>query len=589
MGGALGAPPSTVLLLRPSLDDEAVRVLAAARLVALGRLAPRRHRVAAAGRLALAAAERVVHRVHRDAADVRTLAEPAAASRLADRHVLVIEVADLADRRQALDVDLANLARRHAHAGVVALARDQLHRGAGAARNLAALARLQLHVVNLRAERNVLQPQTVARQDVDLVARDERVADLDAVRLQDVALLAVRVREQRDARRAVRVVLDGRDLRRDVLLVALEVDHPVQALVAAAAPPGRQVALVVAAPGVVQVLRQRPVRLIRRDLVEGERRLAAHTGRGRVVFADRHGVLRSLQEVRKLLAVPQLHVRLFPVRAAADVLALALELAVRQRRADALHLRAEQRLDGFLDVDFVGVHRHLEYQRLAVLAEDRGLLGNERAPQHACQFHGGLLTQSLLQFFDRRTGQHDETAVDDVARTHAVAREHPHALDVAHRQRQRVFRLDVDEQRLPVDAEAPEHLDRRLRLDLRDAQRIDDGHFAVAQLLRQRGAQRAFLDLFRQLVFVAPRLGAEHRAALAPQRVSDLAETRAAGSLLPPRLLAAAADHRAGLGGVRAATVGRVGAHDRFVNQVGLDAPAEQLVAQVDRTDLLVV
>src|SRR5258705_8456576 len=77
MGGALGAPPSTVLLLRPSLDDEAVRVLAAARLVALGRLAPRRHRVAAAGRLALAAAERVVHRVHRDAADVRTLAEPA--------------------------------------------------------------------------------------------------------------------------------------------------------------------------------------------------------------------------------------------------------------------------------------------------------------------------------------------------------------------------------------------------------------------------------------------------------------------------------------------------------------------------------
>src|SRR6266576_1228388 len=98
-------------------------------------------------------------------------------------------------------------------------------------------------------------------------------------------------------------------------------------------------------------------------------------------------VLRSLQEVRKLLAVPQLHVRLFPVRATADVLALALELAVRQRRADALHLRAEQRLDGSLDVDLVGVHRHLEFLRLAVLAEDRGLLGNEGAQQHACQFH----------------------------------------------------------------------------------------------------------------------------------------------------------------------------------------------------------
>src|SRR6266545_1957016 len=144
--------------------------------------------------------------------------------------------------------------------------------------------------MDLRAERNVLQRQAVARQDVDVVARHDRVAHLQPVRLEDVALLAIRVVQQRNARRAVRVVLDRRDLRRNVFLVALEVDHPVQPLVSAAAPPGGQVALVVAAPGVVQVLRQRPVRLIRRDLVEGERRLAAHTGRGRVVFANRHGL-----------------------------------------------------------------------------------------------------------------------------------------------------------------------------------------------------------------------------------------------------------------------------------------------------------
>src|SRR5436190_21986361 len=102
----------------------------------------------AARRLAFAAAERVIDRVHRDAAHVRPLAEPAAAPRLANRHVLVIEVADLADRRQALDVDLANLARGHAHARVLAFARDQLHRRPRAARNLAALAGPQLHVVD---------------------------------------------------------------------------------------------------------------------------------------------------------------------------------------------------------------------------------------------------------------------------------------------------------------------------------------------------------------------------------------------------------------------------------------------------------
>src|SRR5689334_22502052 len=73
-----------IRLLLPSLHDEAVRVLAMTRLVALGGLAPRRHRVTAAGGLALTTAKRVVYRVHRHAVDVRTLAQPAAAARLAD-------------------------------------------------------------------------------------------------------------------------------------------------------------------------------------------------------------------------------------------------------------------------------------------------------------------------------------------------------------------------------------------------------------------------------------------------------------------------------------------------------------------------
>src|SRR5262249_22171148 len=107
-------------LLGSPLHDEPIRVLATARLEALRRLAPRRHRMPAAGRLAFTAAERMIDRVHRDAAHVRALAQPPAAPRLADRHVLMIEVADLADRRDALDVDLANLARGHAHRRVVA-------------------------------------------------------------------------------------------------------------------------------------------------------------------------------------------------------------------------------------------------------------------------------------------------------------------------------------------------------------------------------------------------------------------------------------------------------------------------------------
>src|SRR5204863_7577102 len=102
-----------------SLNDELVRRLAIARLVAFGRQAPRRHRVPAARRLALAAAERMVDRVHRHAPHVGTLSQPAAAAGFADRHVLVIVVADLAEGGKALHVALADLTGRHLHRGIV--------------------------------------------------------------------------------------------------------------------------------------------------------------------------------------------------------------------------------------------------------------------------------------------------------------------------------------------------------------------------------------------------------------------------------------------------------------------------------------
>ena len=193
-----------------------------------------------------------------------------------------------ADRREALHVDLANLARRHLDRGVVAFLGHQLHRRSGAARDLAALARLQLHVVQQRAERDVLQRQRVARQDVDVLPGDDRVADLQPGRLQDVALLAVGVGQQRDPRRAVRVVLDRRHLRRNVELVPLEVDDAVHPLVAAAAPPRRQVPGVVAAAGAAHRLDQRLVRLLGRDLVEDRHRLKPGAGRRRLEFAKWH-------------------------------------------------------------------------------------------------------------------------------------------------------------------------------------------------------------------------------------------------------------------------------------------------------------
>src|SRR5262245_45610981 len=99
-------------LLASPIHNEFVGALTVARLIAACRLAPRRHRMATARGLAFTAAVRVVHRIHRHTAVVRTLAHPALAAGLADRDVLVVEVADLADRRHAVDKNLARLAGR---------------------------------------------------------------------------------------------------------------------------------------------------------------------------------------------------------------------------------------------------------------------------------------------------------------------------------------------------------------------------------------------------------------------------------------------------------------------------------------------
>ena len=61
------------------------------------------------------------------------------------------------------DVHLADLARAQAQLRVVAFARQQLHRGAGRARELRALAGQHLDAVDRGADRDVAQRQRVAR------------------------------------------------------------------------------------------------------------------------------------------------------------------------------------------------------------------------------------------------------------------------------------------------------------------------------------------------------------------------------------------------------------------------------------------
>src|SRR5690606_34836066 len=198
-------------------------------------LTPRGDGVTSTGRLALTTTVRVVHRVHGDTADGRTDALPAAAAGLAPVDVRLLGVADLADGGAAACVDVADLAGGQAQLRVRAVLRHEAHACAGRAGQLGAAAGAQLDRVHHGAGGGVAQRQVVARLDVGRRTGLDDAALLQLLGREDVALLAVEVVQQRNARGAVRVVLDVRDPGVDaVLVVALEVDDAVLALVPAA-------------------------------------------------------------------------------------------------------------------------------------------------------------------------------------------------------------------------------------------------------------------------------------------------------------------------------------------------------------------
>src|SRR5271165_1804913 len=258
---------SLSVLLLSAGHDERIGPLVVPSLVAARRLAPRSYRVAAAAGFALAAAMRMIDRVHDHATVGGANAQPAGTASLADGNVFVIEVANLPDSRHAIDQHLAGLARRHLEQRVIALFRNQLCLRSRRAGHLRAFPGLQLDVVHGCAGRDVAQRQGVAHQNVGLGTADDLGAHLQSHRVHDVPFLAIGVVQKRDARRAVGIVFDGGDDGRNPELVALEIDDAQLALVSAATMPDGQVARVAASAGALLRFRKRLVRTVRRQVI----------------------------------------------------------------------------------------------------------------------------------------------------------------------------------------------------------------------------------------------------------------------------------------------------------------------------------
>src|SRR5271169_5516671 len=237
---------SALLLLEAPAHDQLARGLVLARALALGLNTPRRHRMAPALGAALAAAVRMIDWVHRDAAHDGATTLPARAAGLVGLFVGVVRIRDRTDRREALRAHHAHLARTELEERITRIAPDELHIAARGARELAALADLHFHIVHDRADGNARKRHRIAGFDVLAFPRDHGIPGLEALGSQDVGQFAVRVADERDECRAVRVVFEPLDDRRHAPFgAAHEVDHAVAALMPATLLPRRDVTVIV--------------------------------------------------------------------------------------------------------------------------------------------------------------------------------------------------------------------------------------------------------------------------------------------------------------------------------------------------------
>jgi hypothetical protein len=160
--------------------------------------------------------------------------------------------------------------------------------GTSASRQLRAFAGLHLDAMHHRAERDVSKRKGVAFLDGRSLTGDNFISGLDVPRRDYVTALAILVKQQGDVGRAVRVVLEPLDDRRDSVLVPLEIDNAVVLTMTTTLMAGCDAASVVPTTALALLLEKRPVRLTLVQVVVHDLHYKSPTRRCRLFLYDCH-------------------------------------------------------------------------------------------------------------------------------------------------------------------------------------------------------------------------------------------------------------------------------------------------------------
>src|SRR5262249_25893727 len=265
---------------------------------------------------------------------------------------------------------------------VLTVAAHDLGITTGRARDLPALADLDLDVVHDRADRHVSDRHGIARLHVGVLARNDGVSLRKSLRRQYVGELAVLVLDECDEPSAVGIVFDPLDLGRHIQLAAFEVDLAVGLLVTATAKAHRDAPTVVAPTACIPAFSQclhRCAAMQARAIDQHELALA----RGyRIVGLECHRAASSQTRCHvDLMAFFEGDDRALDQRLLTHGPLESLNLAFAQMRIDALYFDVEQLLDRLLDLRLGRIPGNLEHH-LVPLRSERSLLGNHRRDDH---------------------------------------------------------------------------------------------------------------------------------------------------------------------------------------------------------------